>query len=664
MLTLFALWAAAALAEDGSGKRCLQTIVSEGKTICLKTQQEIADLKIQLSLNQEVTENTERSMENSRRLAELLGDDSESESDEDASESEEERDESGECDGSGECDDVSASESSDSEEEASESESEDSFEDSPQAAFEDAQKNQMVMVVRADPEGHDAQDTVDAMVFTTESPEEAYDDLVAQSNKAWEAIDDDHELHFSYRITEPVPAQVRITDNQSLWSAFIMASYLDIDVPVLYAEMMTLSPTPTPTTGIPSVPPTPEPTATPTISGVTIDDVKYEVSYGLHDIVWDNKWKGDRIVIEDYGVTARMYTGNGHEGTRATKCFTEGNHLWRLQLYTNDDQRSSNVEWMTYGITNEGSYFDSYNQGNRSCGILSHSKTNYCASWGGLAAGDWKATPDQTTIELLLQCEKGLLSWRFFENEDTFITYKVPKCDDDKQCIYPWIEMHYADRHNSGTILGEPVTHVHNEWDDSDYEIVYGLKWDEDKMGSRIRCERDCDIARMYTGNGHQNARSTEGFKEGKHAWRLKVSSGNDNERNANAEWLVIGIVTEGDYFDTYNQANRSCGILTHSVTNYCNSWGYVAKGANNMRVPSRQTVFLMLDSDEGLLYYQFQGRSEPWVAMKVPKATLLYPWCHMHYGDSRSNYCEFLGQMFEFENVNHHFEQHQNNGR
>merc|ERR1712079_840807 len=103
------------------------------------------------------------------------------------------------------------------------------------------------------------------------------------------------------------------------------------------AEMVTLAPTPVPTTGTPSVAPTPEPTATPTISGILIDDKKYVIHYGLHDMIWDNTWKGDRIVIEDYGVTARMFTGNGHENTRGTECFSEGQHMWRLQLYTNDD---------------------------------------------------------------------------------------------------------------------------------------------------------------------------------------------------------------------------------------------------------------------------------------------------------------------------------------
>lgn len=330
--------------------------------------------------------------------------------------------------------------------------------------------------------------------------------------------------------------------------------------------------------------------------------------------------------------------------------------MWRLQLYTNDDQRSTNIEWMVPGITTPGSYYDGYNQANRSCGILAHSNANYCASWGGLHDGAWKGIPDQSTLEMLLDCDLGLLSWRLFDTQDTFITYNVPECNDSDMCLYPWIQMHYADRHNSGTILGEPVDTFHNVWDDSDYEIVYGMQWDEDWMGSRIRCEQDCKVARMHTGNGHQNTRTTMGFTEGKHAWRLKLYS-NDGEKNVNAEWLVIGIVTEGDYFDGYNQANRSCGILAHSVTNYCNSWGYIARGANNIRIPHRQSVILMLDSDNGLLYYQFQGRPEPWVSYNVPDDEKLYPWCQMHYGDSRQNACDLVGQMFEFENVNHHFE-------
>jgi len=549
---------------------------------------------------------------------------------------------------------------------SAESEDQERYEDTPQAAFENAAKNQMVMVVRADPAGHSNLETVDAMVFTTENPQACYDELVAQTDTAWDAIDENHELHFSYRITEPVPAQVRIKDDQSLWSAFIMASYLDIDVPVLYAEMygeivwdelhwwnFDASH---------FIPPTPEPTATPTVSGLEIDGIKYIVHYCRHGLVWDNSWKGDRIVIEDNGVTARMFTGNGHENIRTETCFSEGQHMWRLQYYTNDDQRQSNVEWMVSGIVTEGEYFDSYNVSGRTCGILAHSNANYCATWGGYATGGWEALAAQETFEILLDCDEGRMSYRRFEEKDTFATMKVPVCDSGTNCLYPWLQMHYSDRFNSGTILGEPVEYYHNEWDGADYKIAYDLVWDEDWMGDRIQCERDCKVARMFSGNGHENTRTTTGFTEGKNAWRLKLYA-DDDQRNTQAEWLVPGIVTEGDYFDGYNENGRSCGILAHSVTNYCNSWGYVKQGANDKTIPSMHAIILMLDSDEGILYYQFQGRPEPWVAFNVPANELLYPWCQMHYGD-RKNACILMDTLFEFENVNHHYEENGNNGR
>jgi len=537
-----------------------------------------------------------------------------------------------------------------------------SYEDTPQAAFEEATKSQMLMIVRTDPEGHEFDEEADALIYTTTTPKASYDDLVKETSIAWDEVDDTHQLIFSYRITEPIPAQIAISDDQSLWSAFIMASYLNIDVPVLYAQVSTLAPTPVPTTGIPTGNPTPEPTAGPTISGVTIDGLEYKPAYGFHDLVWDNTWKGDRIAISDKGVTARMYTGNGHENTRTTKCFSKGNHMWRIQLYTNDDERGTNVQWMVPGIVNEGAYFDTYNQANRSCGILAHSGSVYCASWGGIAKGAWKALPAQETIELLLNCEKGELAFRIFETKDTFITLNVPECDDDAQCIYPWIQMHHADRWNQATILGEPMESFYNVWDKELYTIEYDLVWDESWMGSRIRCEDDCKTARMHTGNGHQNTRTTMGWTEGRHMWRMKLYA-NDNEKLTNAEWIVAGIVTEGDYFDSYNLNGRSCGILSHSVTNYCNWWGYVARGNNNLRIPSMQTIIIMLDADKGLLYFQFQGKSQPWVAFGVPEDQKLYPWCSMHYGDSRQNACFLLDTMFEFENVNEHFKLHNTNG-
>jgi len=318
---------------------------------------------------------------------------------------------------------------------------------------------------------------------------------------------------------------------------------------------------------------------------------------------------------------------------------------------------------METGIITEGNYVDGHHINNRSCGLMTHSNANYCNNWGNIKTGAYKQTPDQTTLELLLDCDEGLLTWRFFEAEDSFITYNVPECNDSNNCLYPWLEMHYADKHNSGTILGEPVDTFYNEWDESDYELHFDLKWDEEWMGSRIRCENNCKIAHMHTGNGHQNTRTTEGFESGKHAWRIKLYA-DDGEKNTNAEWLVTGMVTEGDYFDGYNQADRSCGLLAHSVQNYCNSWGYIARGSNNRAIPSMQTLIMMLDVDEGLMYYQFQGEDEPWLALHVAKApTKLYPWCQMHYGDSRQNRCHLLGQMFEFENVNHHFEQNGTNG-
>lgn len=180
-------------------------------------------------------------------------------------------------------------------------------------------------------------------------------------------------------------------------------------------------------------------------------------------------------------------------------------------------------------------------------------------------------------------------------------------------------------------------------------------------MGNRIRCENNCKWAKMFTGNGHQNTRTVQGWDSGKHAWRIKLYA-NDDEKLHNAQWLVTGTTTEGSYFDTYNQAGRSCGILAHSVTNYCNSWGYVARGNNNRRIPSDQTMILMMDVDEGLLYFQFQGEDEPWVSFHIAKETKQYPWCQMHNGD-RHNTCKLLGQMYEFENVNHRYEQHGNNG-